>query len=463
MTSQNNLLRLWKSHNANFVMALLLIIFTAYSLFLAFNLQPGIIPDEPAHIAFSKHFSTTIGIPPDTFETYKWGWYIEQNPFLFYWLNGRYLNIIDLVAPQASDREILVILRVINTLYALGTLIFCYLLSKEVLQHRWWQIFPVFLLTNTLMFVFLSAGVNYDNLANLFSMASLYFLVRVLKGKRFMSNSLMWILLIGLGTLTKYTILPLALAMTITWVIHMIIRRRTIFPLKFSGWKTVMLIIIVLFVLVGNILIYGVNILQYQSITPPCREILLEAQCEISPYEKRSEAIANNPKMTVEESIAEGFPSPQRYAAVDWVKNMLLRTFGMIGHKSYFPLTLIAYYQVLVYGMLVLGLINLLHYRKIPYIPIILLLISAFYAAILLYQNYQSELLYDFQHIAMQGRYIFPVIGLLYILLVYLIKWTPSKLFRWLVLIFIVCLFLIGGPFVILRGYDTIFSSWFVS
>lgn len=150
-----------------FLLLVLLLVFLAYSVFIAIRLDTGISPDEPAHFIFSKHYSTTWGKPPDTLETYSQGWYIEQNPFLYYWTNGRIINLTQLINPSVTDATLLLILRLLSSLYSTGTLIFLYLLSKLIIHKAWWRLLPVFLLSNTLMFVLLSGGVNYDNLANL--------------------------------------------------------------------------------------------------------------------------------------------------------------------------------------------------------------------------------------------------------------------------------------------------------
>lgn len=149
------------------MLLVLLLVFLAYSVFIAIRLDTGISPDEPAHFIFSKHYSTTWGKPPDTLETYSQGWYIEQNPLLYYWINGRIINLTQLINPSVTDATLLLILRLLSSLYSTGTLIFLYLLSKLIIHKAWWRLLPVFLLSNTLMFVLLSGGVNYDNLANL--------------------------------------------------------------------------------------------------------------------------------------------------------------------------------------------------------------------------------------------------------------------------------------------------------
>mgnify|MGYP000873926653 CR=1 FL=1 len=460
--SSNNIKSLWKLHNANLTLLVLLMVFIGYSLFIAINLKPGIIPDEPAHFAFSKHFSTTLGIPPDTIETYSWGWYIEQNPFLYYWITGRIINFINLFSPNLADQTLLISLRIVSIFYAVGTVFFCFLLSREVIQNKWWQLLPVFLLTNTLMFVFVAPGVHYDSLANLFSMAGLYYLVRVLKKKPFISNSLDWMIFIALGTLVKYTILPLALIMAICWIIYIFLHRHSIFPIQLRNIKSTLLLSLLVLLLVGNFAIYGVNLIRYRSVTPKCREILLESQCEISKYEERHDKLALDEKLTIRESISQGYPSPIRYILVDWGYHLILRTFGISGHLAYFPYHLIRYYQVLFYGLFLLGILNFLFQRTISYTAINLLAIAAFYALVLFIKNYNSELVYGFKQVAIQGRYFFPVIGAHFVLLTLVIKNTPIRILQYLTLAGLLGLIFYGGPITLILNYQTVFATWFL-
>ena len=459
----NQLKLYFKKHGPTILLIAMLVIFTAYAGFMAFNLQEGIIPDEPAHFTFSKSYANTLGIPADTYETYSWGWYIEGNPFLYYWINGRIINLINLISPDITDFDLLISLRVVSVLYALGTVWFCFLLSKEVIQHRWWQLLPVFLLTNTLTFVFISAGVQYDNLANFFSIAGLYFLVRVFKRQNFVINSLAWMINLALGTLVKYPILPLALVMSIAWLIFLIIHHKRIFPIRnYSIIKILLLTLLLVPMIIGNFAIYGMNLIRYQSITPPCREILLDSQCELSMFEQRHKELALDTKLTITESISKGYPSPLRYASVDWVYHILLRSLGLTGHKSYFPLHLIPYYQLLFYLIIILGLLNLFLWRTFSNIEINLIGIASFYALVLLITNYNSELVYGFKQIALQGRYLFPIVGIIVILFTKIVKETPIRIVQGVTLAFTVGLIFYGGPLTVLLKYDTILYDWFI-
>ena len=462
MKNKDNLQRLWESHNTKIVLILIFAIFLSYSTFLALRLNTGLIPDEPAHFTFSKHFASTWGIPPDTYETYSWGWYIEQNPFLYYWLNGRIINLIKFVNSGISDFDLLVGLRMVNVLYSLGTVFYCFLLSKEVIKHQWWQLLPVFLLTNTLMFVFVSGGVHYDNLANFLSMVSLYFLLRSFKQKNFLINSLAWMISIALACLVKYTILPLALALTVSWIVYFFMNYKELLPLNIKVIKTIILSAVLIILLIVNFSIYGINLIRYQSLTPPCREILLESQCEISKYEQRHDDLALDTKLTIQETLSSDYPTPFRYILVDWMYHILLRSFGLSGHQAYFPYHLITYYQILFYFLIILLLLNLFFWQSFSPKDIHLLGIAAFYGFVVFLQNYNSELVYGFRQVAVQGRYLFPIIGAIYILLTLSIKRSPRNFLHIVSLIFILGLYIFGGPLTFLINSQTFLSSWFM-
>lgn len=450
--------RKWSENFPTIVLVLLLGIFSFYSVFIAFNLQPGIIPDEPAHFLFSKHYSTTWGIPPDIPETYQLGWYIKQNPFLFYWINGRVINFLDFIYPSISDWQTFVILRLVNVIYGIGTVFFCFLLSKELLKNRWWQLLPVFLLTNTLMFVFLSGGVNYDNLTNLFSMAGIYFWVRALCKREFLRSSLGWLISISAGALVKFTILPLALAMFVGWVIFLIINRKEIFPLAITNRFEIFLLVICAGFIIGNLALYGYNLIAYQNIRPQCTQILTVEQCQENPYANRYEEYALEEKLTISESIDLGYPDPITYTIDSWIPNMFYRIFGILGHRSYFPTRMIIFYRLLFFWTIFL----IIKYWQRPSFTIVSMIsVFIFYAFVLLYTNYNSELVYGFKQIAMQGRYLFPVIGIAYVLYPKLLHCVPHKWINIISLTSTLVLFFLGGPIILLLYSRSVFSSWF--
>jgi hypothetical protein len=309
------------------------------------------------------------------------------------------------------------------------------------------------------MFVFLAGGVNYDNLANLLSMAAIYYWVRVLKHENFVKNTAGWMFCVFSATLVKYPILPLALALTITWLIFIIKNRDTVFPLKFHLKKELLLGLLLLVAIIGNLAIYGRNLVTYRAITPPCTEILTEDACSQSPYFRRYQETALDPKLTVNIAINQGYPDPITYVIDSWLPNMFYRIFGILGHLSYFPPGIIILYRLLFYWVIALGVI---YWKKPTYSDSNLIAVFGFYSLVLLITNYDSELVYGFRQIAIQGRYIFPVIGIAYVLLSRILASVPNKFIKYATLIIGLSLFFYGGPIKFLRYYNTEFLSWFI-
>jgi hypothetical protein len=353
----------------------------------------------------------------------------------------------------------LVGLRFTSVLYSLGTLAFCYLLAKELIRKPWWPLLPVFLLVNTLMFTFLSGGVNYDNLVNLLCMAGLYFLVRVFNGKDFTTNSLAWLVCVCIGCLAKYTVLPLALFTFIAWLVYTLRKRKNLFPLPKLSKGQIALLIIVILLVVGNLAIYGYNLVVYRAVLPSCPDLLQPAQCDLSPYHARWEKYSLGRRMTLTESIQAGYPDPLTYFVEVWVKDMLTKTYGILGHKTYYPAHIITFYRLFYLGMLLLAA---RYWRRPPYAIWSAVFIILGYALVVFITNFNSELSYGFKHFALQGRYLFPIIGLVYGLVGYTQSLIKNRTLRIVVLALTIILFFVGGPIKFITRYEGVFSTWFL-
>jgi hypothetical protein len=99
-------------------------------------------------------------------------------------------------------------------------------------------------------------------------------------------------------------------------------------------------------------------------------------------------------------------------------------------------------------------------WRSFSPVDIHLLGIAAFYGLVVFLQNYNSELVYGFRQVAVQGRYLFPVIGGINVLFTQSIKGTPVKFLRISLLFISLGLFLLGGPLTFLINSQTFLSSW---
>lgn len=450
----------WQKNNAKIVLVLLLLIFSCYSVFIACRLNTGYIPDETYRYEVVKAFATTWGIPGDVPITLTTGEDLHRNPFLGYWIFGRILNIIDIFNPQGSEWQDLVGLRIANWLFSLGAVIFTYLISKAVIKNKWLQLLPVFMLTNTLMYVFISGGVSYDNPVNLLCAAGIFFFIRVLKKEDFVINSLWWMILISIGALIKHTVLPLALILVVFWIVFIIRNRKEIkfAPLK-KKWLTYSLMIVLLVFIGFNINLYGVNLIKFHSIRPSCNDTFSNEICQETVFVKRLKELGLSDKLSLSEALKQGNPDPIRYVFDEWIREMLKRVFGIMGEKNYFPIV-ISYFHIALYWMIMLGF----RYIRKPSFKILSLLgIFGFYSLVLIYMNYDSELVYGFnKYIALQGRYIFPVISIVYVLVSHILSNVSNKVIKFGTICLLVLLFLYGGPIRFIWYYKSVFADWFI-
>jgi hypothetical protein len=400
------------------------------------------IPDEGAHFAISQQFATSWLIPTDSPETYRYS-SMAHRPFLYYWINGRITNAMKLVSPAFSTYKLRIVLRLVNVFYSALTVLFLFLLSKELIKDRWWQVLAVSLLTSTLMFVFLSGGINYDNLTNLCAFAGIYFLTRVFNGKAFYQNSLLWLICIGTGALVKFTILPLAAIMLVVWLGYIITRRRIIAFKSGFNWKALVLFAVLLGLGGLNFALYGVNLIKYHSLTPACAQLLTVEQCNLNPLVVREQRVTLSKPIGLQDIIEGSYPDPAAWLMDFWLPTMPVHIFGFLGHKVYNPGLIISFYRAF---FLWIGVVLIRYWKRPSFTIGALAVVLLGYLIVLLQTNYSAELSNGFQHLGIQGRYGFPVIGILYVLIAYGLSTIPN---RWLARITTagaVLLFFWGGP-----------------
>jgi hypothetical protein len=107
-------------------------------------------------------------------------------------------------------------------------------------------------------------------------------------------------------------------------------------------------------------------------------------------------------------------------------------------------------------------LLGFRYIEKPAFVITSIILIIIFYTFVLFLNNYDSELVYGFKQVALQGRYIFPVIGLIYVMVTYVGAIVKSKYLKYFTLTIILMLFFIGGPIKFILRYDVLFSKWFL-
>ena len=396
-----------------FVFVFCLVYFFAKSIYFIFNIPITVPPDEVFHIKQIILYFVHPGflIPADELNAYQ-GTY-SRNFFLYHFLLGKLLHFNVLVGlPE------IIYLRLLNIFFSLLYLTVFFKLAKLVLREKLLVSFAFIVQTNILMFTFLSSSVNYDNLVNLLSICSIYFLFRSIVSEKPV-NLIYFLICILLGTLTKKTVFPLAL---ILFVIALFEYRGYLFA-RFTDVSRkslrklrpyqIIAIVAVSILLVTNIFIHTHTVYRYGTLSPSCNKIYSHAICmrDNPVYAKYNTLKAN----TKDDPKAD---DPVRYFFL-WSDYMIEKTLGIFGYSSFYQGNIIlGIAEILIILSVLIGV------RKIEFndkISIYLVsLVVAYSAFVFYYANYKgysvTGLAPRYTFIAIQGRYIFPVLSVIVLL-----------------------------------------------
>ncbi len=276
MTAINRISQRWDL----WVIILLGIYFIGRLFYFAFTVGQGVPPDEMTHIGIIQLYAETLFGIEDSAASLPHG-LVTHVPYLYYFLMGKVAALL------GSDYTTL---RVLNIGLALTSLVVAYRLSVLVLESRLKRVLFFVMLTNTLMFGFLSASVNYDNLINLLALLALYFLVRYLYPSPGRLSSvkpadlLLFFISTMLGLLTKGTFLMLAPIFAVVWLLsrYQTLRvdmQQLVQAVRSGSAYILMLAAVALVCVVANIALYGVNLAQYGRIVPDCSQVLSHEKC----------------------------------------------------------------------------------------------------------------------------------------------------------------------------------------
>jgi hypothetical protein len=335
------------------------------------------------------------------------------------------------------------------------------LLTNDRLAHA----LLLVIMTNTAMFTLLSASVSYDNLTNLLAAMAVYYLCAFLK---FRTGDLLAAALLCLmaGCLTKVTFLPLVLALNVLLVLHEAKNLRLVPAAAgryFRESTRARLMLLSLLIAAGlNLQLYAGNYFRYGTLTPSMATVLspaaamnyrLDARGTIfneykegkisymealiltgeikHPGDKADtfyllmnyEKLKRNPQLWL---------GPLDYAKV-WFRLILTTIFGIKAHLGMLkePQYLLPVYVMM--ALAALGFAFRWRPRHSGWLPFGLGAIALFYAGFIMYDfNYSSYLTYGEPSLTVYGRYLFPVMVPVAVLLChYLLQLFRQPAARW--------------------------------
>ncbi len=406
-------------------------------------------PDQAPHVYFSNRFSETWGIPEEDPQS---AYHLTGEPYLYYWINGAAIKICDSLSANGCLMTRRYLWRLISVFISTFTIIYLYKLTSQVTKNKYAGVLASFFLANTLMFVFLSSGVSYDNLMNLCSFAAIYHLIKIINKEDYLRNTFFLGIWLTFNTLTKEQALLLTLILFVIWFIFSV---KNIKRIEFNFTKINILLLIITLVLVGLFLgLYAVNYIQYGHLTPGCAQVKSAEVC--TRFAERREVIQPINTAWLWEQ-RNNLNNPFQYAFSFWILQIIRSIWGIISHNTFVPMLTTGLHGCLI----IWGIICVVRYwRKEDTTSTVLIIIVISYLSYIFYLNYKTELRYEFRNIGIHGRYLFPVFGaFLTILINYFLK-IRSNLIKRLTFTFAIILYFAGGLGVFLFRYSQIFIYW---
>jgi hypothetical protein len=409
-------------------------------------INPYVPPDEHTHFEISRIFSKVFFLPENSPETYEYG-LVTNIPWLYYWIMGRLLPLNFFGIPD------LLFLRLLNIPLAFATIYFVWRMLRLLTDDRMTQILVILAMTNTLMFSFLSAFVSYDNLTNLLAAMAVYYLLAFFKTR---SGELLTASVICqlAGSLTKLSFLPLVLILNFLLLIHEFKSLRGL-PGALAAWfkalglRRIALVFGIILGLALNIQLYGGNYFHYGGLDPEMSKVLSPDKAMQNRLAARSMifTLFKDGRISEEEALAmtsqishpgdradaviliENWADlkenkfellgPLQYAAF-WVQRMASGIFGIFGHILMPSEGPMMWLFAALFALSGFAVIVLWRPSETTRLPLYLMVIAAFYGLFLMYGvNYTGYLDSGLADLALQGRYIFPVLGPIYIVSIY--------------------------------------------
>lgn len=397
--------KLVRAVSSDIFLKVIFIVFIIEALFFAVFVKFGLPPDENYHFAYIRLFASRF---PSPFITNQPGYDVvlegARNPFFLYHylLSFPYLLVKNWTYGY-------IFLRIINIGISFGSLFVVKQIADKLKLSKLVRNISLFMLCNTLMFVFISGSITYDNLFILICLLVTSLLLDMWKGLT-IQRLLIFLTLMLAGCLVKVNFLPfaaVAFGVLASKAVTGFRQARTELAQSFQKDKlTNYLLIFFGFLAISFLFVnrYGVNLVRYGTYQPTCSQVRTLDVC------KKNALFAREEKLNLEHRKLN--MGPVRYAVM-WAKLIVERTFGVFAHRRFspfLPVTIMMLLYFLLGVMVVIRGLDSTHQR-------VLFVLIGLYLLILLTENYRIATHTGREGLAIHGRYAFNVLPLLYLLI----------------------------------------------
>lgn len=452
---------------------LMLVYFAAKAFYFALRIRERVFPDEASWFGMVEIFSRSSFLPVDSPESYPFG-LITHIPSLYFFLLGKVLQC------NVFPINDLVFLRLINVVTSVVSVVFAWRLARALALTLAVRCLFLVMLTNTVMFTFVSAAVSYDTLSTLCAVLSLYYLVLFFQ-KRLVTYVLLGCFFALAGTLTKVVLLPYGLALLLAVAFNergrllWLVKELPTFIVSLRG-RDAVFAALCLGALAANVALYGGNFFRYGSVLPGMEQVLPVEAClqnrlfardyVVREYQSGRLTLLDAQRIALQirdpgdrasawNRLAEAVndrqqgPSPRmgrwRYA-LEWGEVVVSRTYSVAAHFSLFkyPHDFYPYYAI----FFLAAMLWIFRCRELL-VPGMggVIIVALFYSLFLMQGvNYTIYRISGAMGLALTGRYMFPVLVPLYLLTAQgLIAKTPRW---WQILVgIVVAIFFVAGEF----------------
>lgn len=290
----------------------------------------------------------------------------------------------------------------------------------------------------------LAAQINYDNLMIPLTVLSFIYAIRLLttlrEDGRFSAWDFMLFLVCGLlGATVKYPFLPILAGLVLIVVYGFWRRRAGLWQNVRQGYKSLStakktaLGLLVALLIGMNLFTYGGNLLRYHTLAPSCDRVLSTEQCKhFLPWARDYQLVQ---EMDESPSLLSVVPYPGT-----WISQMIRESVFTVSSAYDDDGTTVLYFvgeplpvmKVLAWVVFVAGMVLSVYYwrRLWQNYPLrVFLLVGLFYAAALLAQNIEAYLRTG-QPVAIHGRYLLPILPMIYLSIALCFSWLIRRFFR---------------------------------
>lgn len=387
---------------------------------------PQALPyDEVFHFGlikiYARSFNPFLAAQPDGGNAY--GAVARDPSYLFHYLMSFPYRLVSLFTQDQMTQ--MIALRWVGILLGLVSLYLVYRLARRIGLSTFVAQLVALGLAVTPVFYDVAAQINYDNLQLTLVLASILLTINV--AERFRTKHvpvqklLGLVALVLLASIVKYSYLPLGFAIAVYLAVVAVQQFGVRGFLKnftevFRYLSLVRQVLLVVLVLVAGGMWFqrdGMNIVKYHTPHPQCHNVLSVAACSEYPVWQRN--------YTMHQNRAER-PQTKRMLvtfSAHWVKLMYSEIYGTIYVDQVVKYAPVGIMPAVAPAVIAIGLTAALCayslFLKRSKVWLLMIVVAGVYLATLWGQN-MSDFIGLHQFIGIQGRYLLPVLPMLYLI-----------------------------------------------